>query len=268
MHSNDQEAIGVFDSGIGGLTVLKEIMRLLPGEDTIYLGDTARVPYGNKSADTVIRYALETTNFLLDKQIKLLVIACNTASAVGLSTLKARHRLPILGVIEPGARRAAEVTKIGRVGVIGTERTIKSGAYPQAIKGINPKIQVFPQPCPLFVPLAEEGLAKGEIAMMAARRYLKGLQKKKIDALVLGCTHYPLLKGVIRRAVGPEIFLVDSARETAREALRILTEMNLLHKRQRKGKHLFFVTDSPERFLTVGAKFLGRRLGPVRKVRF
>jgi len=267
MSPSDKRAIGVFDSGIGGLTVLKEVVKLLPAEDTIYLGDTARVPYGNKSSETVIRYSLETTDFLLDKQIKLLVVACNTSSAVSLPTLKARYRIPILGVIEPGARRAVEVTRNGRVGVIGTERTIKSQAYVRAIQEINPKIRVFPQPCPLFVPLVEEGLSGSEIALMAANLYLKGLRKKGIDVLVLGCTHYPLLKKVIHKTVGPEIMLIDSATETAREALAVLGNGCASQKKPKEGKHLFYVTDYPERFQVLGEKFLGKKLGKVRRIK-
>lgn len=267
MNTKKNRPIGVFDSGIGGLTVLKEIMKLLPGEDTIYLGDTARVPYGNKSSETVIRYTLETTDFLLDRRIKLLVVACNTASAVSLPTLKARYRLPILGVIEPGARRAAEVTRTGRVGIIGTERTVKSQAYVRAIREINPKIRVFAQACPLFVPLAEEGWSRNEVALMAGERYLNGLNKRRIDVLVLGCTHYPLLKQTIQKVVGPDIVLIDSARETAREVLRVLGESELLGERSKDGEHFFYVTDDPERFLLVGERFLGKRLEKVKRVK-
>ncbi len=268
MTSNKNRPIGVFDSGIGGLTVLKEIAALLPGEDTVYLGDTARVPYGNKSAETVIRYAVETADFLMSKKIKLLVVACNTASSVSLPTLKARCRVPVLGVIEPGAKKATEATKTGRVGVIGTERTIKSRAYTLAINNINPRIRIFSQPCPLFVPLVEEGLAGSEIAFLAAKRYLKDVRAKKLDALVLGCTHYPLLKTVIRRAVGKGIFLVDSAKETAAEVSRVLTEMDLKKNDSEsgKGKHVFYVTDHPERFVEVGRKFLGKELKVVKQV--
>ena len=267
MNTNENRPIGVFDSGIGGLTVLKEIMRLLPREDTIYLGDTARVPYGNKSSETVIRYALETTDFLLDKRIKLLVVACNTASAVSLPILKARYRLPILGVIEPGAKKAVEVTRTRRVAVIGTERTVKSEAYVRAIREINPRIRVFGQACPLFVPLAEEGWSGNDIALMAGERYLNGMPRKKIDVLVLGCTHYPLLKKVIQKVVGPGIVLIDSAKETAREVRRVLKEREFLRKRSESGDHLYYVTDDPERFLTVGERFLGKRLEKVKQVK-
>jgi glutamate racemase len=259
--------IGVFDSGIGGLTVLKEIIKLLPWEDTIYLGDTARVPYGDKSSETVIRYAIETTDFLLGKNIKLLVVACNTASAVSLPVLKARYRLPILGVIEPGARRAVKKSRAGRVGVIGTERTVKSLAYVRAIHGIEPQIRVFTQSCPLLVPLAEEGWSGNDIALLAARRYLKGFRGGKIDVLVLGCTHYPLLKKVIRKALGPGIPLIDSAMETAREVRAILGQRGMLQKKARSGKRLFYVTDYPERFRLVGRRFLGKKLSKVERIK-
>lgn len=259
--------IGVFDSGIGGLTVLKEIAKVLPGEDLIYLGDTARLPYGNKSAATITRYALEATHFLLGKHIKLLVVACNTASSVSLKTLEDRFRIPIVGVIQPGARRAVEATRTGRVGVIGTEGTVKSGAYLKAIRQIAPAVQVFPRPCPLFVPLAEEGLSENEIAQSTANFYLRGLKKFRIDILVLGCTHYPLLKRAIRKTMGSQVILVDSARETAREVLWVLKE-NRLQKSRRSGvgRRLFYVTDYPERFQKVGEKFLGEKLGKVIEV--
>ena len=267
MVSCKDKPIGVFDSGIGGLTVLKEIMNMIPGENTIYVGDTARLPYGNKSAETVIRYALEMTEFLIAKGAKLLVIACNTASAVSLPSLKARHAYPIVGVIEPGARRAVQVTRTGRVGVIGTDRTIQSGAYPRAIQQIDPGIQVFTQPCPLFVPLVEEGLSGDEIALLAAQRYLCRLPGKRIDALVLGCTHYPLLKRVIRKAIGDEIILVDSAKETAREVLNVLSDTGMLRGNGKKSTHQFYVTDYPERFQTVGQRFLGEKLGKVTRIK-
>jgi glutamate racemase len=267
MKKSQARPIGVFDSGIGGLTVMKEIMKVLPREDLIYLGDTARLPYGNKSPATITRYVLEATHFLLDKHIKLLVVACNTASAVSLKTLEERFRIPIVGVIQPGARRAAEATRTGRIGVIGTEGTVKSGAYPKAIRQIAPRVQVFSQPCPLFVPIVEEGLGEREIAQSTADFYLRGMKKHGIDILVLGCTHYPLLKRVIRKTLGPRVTLVDSARETAREVLRGLTKNHLRDSRKlESGGRLFFVTDYPERFQRVGEKFLGEKLGKVIEV--
>ncbi len=267
MATRQTKPIGVFDSGIGGLTVLKEIAKVLPGEDLIYLGDTARLPYGNKSAATITRYALEATHFLLGKHIKLLVVACNTASSVSLRTLEDRFRIPIVGVIQPGARRAVEATRTGRVGVIGTEGTVKSGAYLKAIRQIAQAVQVFPRPCPLFVPLAEEGLSENKIAQSTANFYLRGLKKFRIDILVLGCTHYPLLKRAIRKTMGSQVILVDSARETAREVLRVLKENRLQNSRRSGvGRRLFYVTDYPERFQKVGEKFLGEKLGKVIEV--
>jgi glutamate racemase len=268
MMKRQARPIGIFDSGIGGLTVLKEIARVLPGEHLIYLGDTARLPYGNKSPATITRYALEATHFLLDKHIKLLVVACNTASAVSLKTLEDRFRIPVVGVIQPGARRAVEATRTGRIGVIGTEGTVKSEAYPRAIRQISPRVRVFPQPCPLFVPIVEEGLSENGIAQATADFYLRGMKKYGIDILVLGCTHYPLLKRVIRKTIGPQVALVDSARETAREVLQVLTKNHLQNSRRPKGgRRLFYVTDYPERFQKVGEKFLGAKLGKVIEVK-
>ena len=249
-------AIGVFDSGIGGLTVLKEIMRILPHEDTIYLGDTARVPYGIKSADTVIRYSLENARFLTQRNIKVLVVACNTASAVALSALRESYSLPIIGVIEPGARKAAKVTRKKRVGVIGTKRTIKSGAYSDSIKGMDPTIEVIGQACPLFVPLAEEGWTDNDIAYMTAKKYLDVLKDAYIDTLILGCTHYPLLKGVIKEVVGDSVVLVDSAEEMAVEVTRILKVNSLLSTKDNDGFHDFFVTDAPDTLVRDGEGFL------------
>ena len=188
----ENQAIGIFDSGVGGLTVLKEIARLLPGENLIYLGDTARVPYGTKSPETVCRYALEAADFLVGLGVKMLVVACNTASAVALEALQAKYDIPVIGVIEPGARRAAGLTRVRKVGVVGTEGTIKSDAYARAIRSIDPGIDVVSAACPLFVPLAEEGWAEHEIARIAAEEYV-GPIRAGIDTLVLGCTHYPLL---------------------------------------------------------------------------
>lgn len=196
-------AIGIFDSGVGGLTVLRELTRALPQEDTIYFGDTARVPYGTKSPDTVIRYSQEIASFLMTRDIKLLVVACNTASAVALPALRRQLPIPVVGVIEPGARRAVEVTKSGVVGVIGTAGTIRSSAYSRAIKRLNPNISVLAKPCPLFVPLAEEGWTDNEIARLTAHQYLDELREAGVDSLVLGCTHYPLLKRSSPRPWGP-----------------------------------------------------------------
>ena len=260
-------AIGVFDSGIGGLTVLKEIVNTLPKENTIYLGDTARVPYGIKSSDTIIRYSLENAEFLSSKDIKLLVVACNTASAVGLPALRDKYNVPIIGVIEPGARKAIKATKRKRVGVIGTERTIKSGAYVNSLKSIDPKIAVISQACPLFVPLVEEGWTDNDIAFLTAKRYLHALKEADVDTLILGCTHYPLLKDVIGRVLGDEVLLVDSAEETAAEVAEVLKFSNLLKTSNKSAVHDFYVTDAPEKFVETGIRFLqGTELKNVKKV--
>lgn len=260
------KAIGIFDSGVGGLTVLKEIIKTLPQEDTVYLGDTARVPYGTKSPETVTRYSVEITSFLVSREIKLLVVACNTASAVSLDALQQRFSIPIVGVIEPGARRAASVTRSGRVGVIGTEGTIRSSAYAKAIKRINPEIEVITRACPLFVPLAEEGWVDNQVARLTAESYLNGFKNAGVDTLVLGCTHYPLLKDTIAATVGDGVQLVDSAEETARTVADILRGSSMIRPASEKGNHHYFVTDVPAGFLKVGNRFLGGALEDVHQV--
>ena len=260
------KAIGIFDSGVGGLTVLKAIAQTLPQEDTIYLGDTARVPYGTKSPETVTRYSRQITSFLVSRDIKLLVVACNTASAFSLDDLKERFPIPIVGVIEPGSRRAATVTKTGKVGVIGTEGTIRSSAYAKAIKRMNPEIEVITRACPLFVPLAEEGWVDNEVARLTALTYLRGLREEGVDTLVLGCTHYPLLKGIISEVMGEGVTLVDSAEETARTVAEILRNSSSLRPSSEIGNHHYFVTDVPAGFIRVGNRFLGGRLGDVYQV--
>jgi len=253
----NRRPIGVFDSGIGGLTVLRDIAATLPNEDTIYLGDTARVPYGSKSRETVIRYAREVAYFLVARHVKVIVVACNTASAFALDELRAALDVPIIGVIEPGARAAVGATKTGRIGVIGTEGTIKSSAYCKAIKALNPAITTFTQACPLFVPLVEEGWAADEVTAVVAARYLGGLKARNIDTLVLGCTHYPLLKDTIASVMGPGVRLIDSAEATAGEVRLVLDANGLANPGGKGGSHSFFVTDSPEHFLTVGSRFFG-----------
>ncbi|SJZ74175.1 glutamate racemase [Trichlorobacter thiogenes] len=260
------QAIGIFDSGVGGLTVLRELTRALPQEDTIYFGDTARVPYGTKSPDTVIRYSQEIASFLIKRDIKLLVVACNTASAVALPTLRRSLPVPVVGVIEPGAKRAAEVTRSGVVGVIGTSGTIRSSAYSRAIKRLNPEISVLAKPCPLFVPLAEEGWIDNDVTLMTARLYLEELREAQVDTLVLGCTHYPLLKKIIAEVMGPEVTLVDSAEETARTVASILQAKNMLRPPAELGNHHYYVTDVPAGFIRVGNRFLGGKLGDVYQV--
>jgi len=278
--TNNKGPIGIFDSGIGGLTVLKEIITALPDEDTLYLGDTARLPYGTKSEETVIKYSVENTRFLLKYNIKLLVVACNTASAVSLQVLRKQFSIPIIGVIEAGARAASRATKNGKVGIIGTETTVSSGAYTKAIREINSDIDTFGQSCPLFVPLVEEGWIDDDVTFTVAERYLGNLKDKGIDTLVLGCTHYPLLKGVIQKVMGDSVRLIDSAEETASEVkdmLRLLglsgTELNSVPDvpgtSDKKGSapvRRYFVTDVPRRFEEQGSRFLGEKIGKVEKV--
>lgn len=250
--------IGVFDSGVGGLTVFARITEALPAESIIYLGDTARVPYGTKSRDTVIEYARGCAEVLMERHIKLLVIACNTASAYAIETLQEELPIPVLGVVEPGARAAVRETRTGRIGVIGTPATVGSQVYARAIRALAPDAEVFARACPLFVPLAEEGWVDGEIAELVARRYLEPLLEESIDTLVLGCTHYPMLSRTLAKVAGPGVTLVDSAEETARAVREALGDSGAA-----PAEHAFLVTDSPERFREVGQQFFGRPLADV-----
>jgi glutamate racemase len=253
--------IGLFDSGIGGLTVFQALREALPAsERLIYLGDTARVPYGTKSDETVARYALEGARFLERRGIKALVVACNTMSAVALPDLQRALPLPVVGVIGPGAEAACRVTRRQAIGVIGTAATIKSGAYARAIAHHLASARVVSRACPLFVPLAEEGWVDNEVARATATAYLTDLRREGIDTLVLGCTHYPLLKKVIGEAIGPGVTLVDSAQATAAVTRDRLREKGLLSSDGPGGEDHFFVTDSSDRFREVGSRFLGGRL--------
>lgn len=255
----DRDAIGIFDSGVGGLTVLHSLVETLPAENFIYLGDTGRYPYGNKSPETVTRYSLENATFLVEKGIKLLVVACNAASSVALGALRAECSVPVIGVIEPGAKAAVARTVNGRVGVIGTEVTIASSAYTRALRRLRPKLEIYTRACPLFVPLAEEGWTDNEVAKATVALYLGSLARSGIDALILGCTHYPLLKKAISRFLGKQVTLVDSAEETAREVATTLDDAGLRRRRGR-GTSSFFVTDVPDRFVKVGQRFLGEHV--------
>jgi len=257
-------SIGIFDSGVGGLTVLKEIARLLPDENLLYLGDTARVPYGTKSVETVQNYALDAAEFLVSQGVKLLVVACNTASAVALPLLRKRFQLPVIGVIEPGARCAAQ-SQNRRIGVIGTEGTISSNRYSEAIHLLLPDAKITSIACPLFVPLAEEGWAEHEVARLTAREYLQPLLAADIDTLVLGCTHYPLLRKTLRQVLGNTVTLVDSATETAKSVQQLFRSQGLSCS-QPGGLRTFFVTDVPTRFIRVGEAFLGENLESVEHV--
>jgi len=252
-------AIGIFDSGVGGLTVAREIADALPHEHLVYLGDTARAPYGTKSAETVRRYSLENAAFLREKGIKLLVVACNTASAVALDALRAELDVPVLGVIDPGARAAVATTRNRKVGVIGTEGTIASGTYTRALKVLDPALEIYTRACPLFVPLAEEGWVDNDVTRATAALYLTSLKRSGIDTLVLGCTHYPLLAPVIAATMGPSVQLVDSAHTTAR-AVRTTLVRSGLARRTGDASVSFFVTDVPDPFVKVGSRFMGHRV--------
>jgi len=266
MDGSRDRPIGVFDSGVGGLTVVAELTALLPGEDIIYFGDTARVPYGTKSAGTVARFAREDFDFLRSMNVKLVVVACNTASSVALPRLAEEADIPVIGVLLPGARAAAAVTRNGRIAVIGTTATINSGAYEKALREIRPSLEIVSHPCPLFVSLAEEGWTGDELAYMVARRYLEPLKEFGADTLVLGCTHYPLLKDVISGVMGEDVTLVDSAMETAAEVRETLSASGLLSGRRHGGSIEVFLSDIPYRFREVGERFLGRSIGNVEQV--
>jgi len=251
--------IGVFDSGIGGLTVVRQIHRVLPREDLIYLGDTARVPYGTKSPSTVIRFACEDTRFLVQQNVKAVVVACNTVSAWALPTLERDFDVPIFGVILPGARTALERTHNRRIGVIGTSATIRSQAYNKAILARDDAAQVFARPCPLLVPLVEEGRVQDRITMLILREYLRPLLRYRIDTLVLGCTHYPLLKRAVQEVAGAKVTLVDSAESCATYVRERLQHLELIsRKRRRQGVIQPFVTDEVERFEDLAERFLGK----------
>lgn len=240
--------IGVFDSGVGGLTVAKEIMKQLPNEQIIYFGDTARVPYGSKSKEIVTMYARQIIRFLLTKNVKAIVIACNTATAFALDTVKQEFNIPIIGVVKPGAKTAAETTKNGNIGVIGTEGTIRSGIYNEFLGGISENLHVFGKACPLFVPLVEEGWIEDPVTREVATRYISELLSKDIDTLVLGCTHYPLLHDTIQGVVGSEVTLVNPAYETARTLRTGLINKGLTCENKRSAEHIFYVSDGAEKF--------------------
>lgn len=264
----ERESIGIFDSGVGGLTVFRRVSECLPNEPVIYFGDTARVPYGTKSADTVIRYARSCVNILMERGVKFLVIACNTASAFALDTLQEELDIPVLGVVEPGAAAAAAATRNKRIGVIGTAGTIASGMYPLRIQNLAPDVQVFTKACPLLVPLAEEGWISGEVPSLTVRTYLGDLLEKGIDTLVLGCTHYPLLKDTIAEAVGPDIRLIDSAEATATVVAEVVQRLGMADCGGEKPEHRFLVSDAPENFARIGRRFLGYEIGDVEWVDF
>ena len=258
--------IGVFDSGVGGLTVAAAIFHALPRDSTVYFGDTARVPYGPKSPATVIRYSLEILDWLVGQGVKAVVVACNTSTAHALDALVAKSPVPVIGVIEPGARAAVRQAGSAPIGVIGTAGTIASGAYERAIKRLAPAATVVSVACPLFVPLVEEGWFDHPAAGLVAAEYLRPLKAAGTRTLVLGCTHYPLLVPLLQRVMGPEVVLIDSAEETARAVAGVLRAQALEAPPGAHGTHRFAVSDDPERFRAVGVRFLRERLGEVETV--
>ncbi len=257
--------VGVFDSGVGGLTVVRAILDRLPQESIVYFGDTARVPYGTKSRETIVRFALEDARFLLSRGVKVIVVACNSVSSNALDVLKSSFEIPVIGVIDTVARAASRATRNKKIGVIGTKATIESSAYERAILASNPDVQVRSTSCPLFVPLAEEGWLDNEIARLVAREYLLPLLEWGIDTLLLGCTHYPLLKGAIREVAGDGVSLVDSGQATADELADLLDAGGMLAGRDNEAKHQFFLSDLPRNFGEIGRRFLGREIGPVHR---
>lgn len=254
--------IGIFDSGVGGLTVLRAVRKRLPQESVIYLGDTARVPYGTKSRATIERYAIEDAAFLIEKGVKMIVVACNTASAMARESLRRDFNIPFLTVLGPGARAAARATRSGRIGVIATEATTESRAYERAIHEAceGQKVEIFSRACPLFVPLVEEGETDSQVARLMAEQYLAPLRRRQIDTLVLGCTHYPLLKTVIAETMGEDVMLIDSAEAVAEETARLLEQANWLNTESEPQQSRFYVTDAAQRFHRIAERILGAPL--------
>ena len=261
-----EKPIGVFDSGIGGLTVVKRIASVLPEENIVYFGDTARVPYGSKSNDTVIEYSLQDAKFLMQKNVKAIVVACNTASSVAMDVLRKSFNVPLIGMIEPGAQTAIKNTRNNRIGVIGTRATISNKAYSNKIKELKPDIRVFEKACPLFVPLAEEGWIDHKATYEIAEEYLHELRDENIDTLVLGCTHYPILSGVIQEIIGEDVTLVDSG-VVAAEMIRLELDRTDLHTNSNSaGNRELYVSDIPTKFKEVAELFLGNPVKEVHKV--
>ncbi len=263
---HDPRPLGVFDSGIGGLTVVRELLRQLPDEELIYFGDMARVPYGNKSAEAVTRFSREIAAFLLKRDIKALVVACNTASALALPALERELPVPVIGVIDSGARAAVARTRSGRVGVIGTASTVRSGAYTAAVRALRPDVEVVERACPLFVPLVEEGWIDHPVTRQVAHEYLAPLEDHRLDTVVLGCTHYPLLEGVLHAELGEGVALIDSGRETAAAVRDLLVARGMAAPPGRVPHHAVYLSDQPAAFIATAERFLGRALPPVEVV--
>ena len=262
----DARPLGVFDSGIGGLTVVRELLRLLPDEELVYYGDVARLPYGNKSPETITRFSREIIDFLVAKDVKAIVVACNTASALALPELEGTLPVPVIGVIESGARAAAETSTTGKVGVIATASTVRSGAYTRALRQKREDLDIYERACPLFVPLVEEGWIDHRVTREVAKEYLAPLEHHGLDTLILGCTHYPLLKKVIGEVMGDGVRLVDSGEETARTVVDLLDREGLRAPGGRAPVHALYLSDLPAAFTGTAERFLGRALPPVEVV--
>ncbi|MCR5746473.1 MAG: glutamate racemase [Lachnospiraceae bacterium] len=261
--------IGVFDSGVGGLTVLKELIRRLPNERYVYFGDMARAPYGPKSKDTVTRFSKQIVRFLQEQGVKAIIVACNTASAMALNTLEREWDLPIIGVVKPGVKAAAETTKTGHIGLIGTEATITSGIYEKYLKEYRNDIKLTGRPCPLFVSLVEEGCIEDPVTTEIARRYMSGFKDTDMDTLIMGCTHFPMIEDTIQRAVGNGVRLVNPAYETARSAQEMLERNGLLNTKDitvDEEAYKFFVSDAPQRFKRIANLFLPLSIGEAKQV--
>ena len=267
MYTPDRsQPIGVFDSGLGGLTVACEIFRILPNEDVIYFGDTGRTPYGPRSKDIIIQFPRQDANFLVEQNVKMIVVACNTATSQALETIRPDYRVEMIGVIEPGAISAIRATRNGKIGIIGTLGTISSNAYPKMISQIDPKAKVFSMACPLFVHLVEEGYTDKEATYLIAKDYLDPFSSNGIDTLILGCTHYPLLKHVIRKVLDERVILIDSAEETAQAVYRRLIQLDLMKDKSIHPVHKFYVSDLPERFHQIARNFLGEQITNVIRI--
>lgn len=261
-----EKPVGVFDSGIGGLTVVKRLTSTLPNESIVYFGDTARVPYGSKSNEVVIEYSLQDADFLIRKNVKAIVVACNTASSIALDVLRKKYSVPVIGMIEPGAKLALQKTKSGIIGVIGTNATINNKAYSTELKKKNTDIEVYEKACPLFVPLAEEGWIDHPATHLIAEEYLQELKEKNIDTLILGCTHYPLLAGVIQQVMGEKVTLIDSGVAAAEIVRNELDRIGFITNSNVLGNQSFYVSDIPLRFKEVAERFLGKEIKDITKV--
>lgn len=263
----DARSIGIFDSGLGGLTTVKEALAKMPGENIVYFGDTGRVPYGSRSRETIIRYVRDDIEFLLEQDVKFIIAACGTASSVALPVIQDEYPIPVIGVVEPACQSAVSATHSGRIGVLGTGATIGSGMYEDAILRMMPTAKVTAKACPLFVPLVENGHTDDEVARLVAEEYLAPLQEAAVDTVILGCTHYPHLTPLLQRLLGPAVTLVNSGAVTVRYALQKLKESQALSNRSKGGESRFFVSDSVENFAHLGSLFLGRPITQIEEVK-